>query len=69
MSTTELRTTSGFVSVGDADLWYEQRGQGPDVLLIAGLSDPVEAWELQLAGLSAGTGSPPSTTAAQGGHR
>jgi pimeloyl-ACP methyl ester carboxylesterase len=44
--------TTGFVDVGGAELWYEQRGEGPDVVLIAGLSDPVEAWELQLAGLS-----------------
>lgn len=39
----------------DTDLgriWVEQRGRGPDVLLIAGLSDPAEAWEAQLAGLS-----------------
>ena len=44
--------TTGFVDVGGQQLWFEQRGQGPDVLLIAGLSDPVEAWELQLEGLS-----------------
>ena len=44
--------TAGFVSVGDADLWVERRGGGPDVLLIAGLSDPVEAWTFQLEGLS-----------------
>jgi pimeloyl-ACP methyl ester carboxylesterase len=44
--------TSGFAPVGDAELWYEQRGEGPDVLLIAGLTDPAEAWEPQLAGLS-----------------
>jgi pimeloyl-ACP methyl ester carboxylesterase len=44
--------TTGFVDVGGAELWYEQRGEGPDVVLLAGLSDPVEAWELQLAGLS-----------------
>lgn len=44
--------TTGFVDVGGAELWYEQRGQGPDVVLIGGLSDPAESWELQLAGLS-----------------
>ena len=43
---------SGFASVGEVELWYEQRGEGPDVLLVAGLTDPVEAWEAQLAGLS-----------------
>jgi len=40
------------IKSGDRELWVERRGQGPDVLLIAGLSDPVEAWELQLSGLS-----------------
>jgi pimeloyl-ACP methyl ester carboxylesterase len=44
--------TAGPVAVGDAELWVERRGEGPDVLLIAGLSDPVEAWEPQLEGLS-----------------
>ena len=48
----EITTTSGFVDVGGAELWYEQRGEGPDVVLIGGLSDPVESWELQLGGLS-----------------
>ncbi|MEV8535187.1 alpha/beta fold hydrolase [Streptomyces sp. NPDC051211] len=33
-------------------IWAESRGQGPDVLLIAGLSDPAEAWQAQLDGLS-----------------
>ena len=53
MSSTDLtHVTSGHVRAGDVELWYEQRGEGPDVLLIGGLSDPVESWELQLAGLS-----------------
>jgi pimeloyl-ACP methyl ester carboxylesterase len=53
MSTTELpAATSGHVRAGDVDLWYEQRGRGPDVLLIGGLSDTVESWGPQLAGLS-----------------
>jgi pimeloyl-ACP methyl ester carboxylesterase len=51
-----IRTMSearrGRVSAGEVELWVEQRGTGPDVLLIAGLSDPAEAWEFQLAGLS-----------------
>jgi pimeloyl-ACP methyl ester carboxylesterase len=34
------------------DIWIDTRGDGPDVLLIAGLSDPAEAWEAQLEGLS-----------------
>jgi pimeloyl-ACP methyl ester carboxylesterase len=45
-------TTSGPISAGDVELWVEQRGTGPDVLLIAGLSDPVEAWTFQLDGLA-----------------
>lgn len=49
--TTET-TTAGFAAVGDTKIWFEQRGVGPDVVLIAGLSDPVEAWEPQLASLS-----------------
>jgi pimeloyl-ACP methyl ester carboxylesterase len=35
-------------------LYVEQRGTGPDVLLIAGLGDPLEAWQAQLDGLSDG---------------
>lgn len=35
-----------------AGLWVERRGDGPDVLLIAGLSDPAEAWQFQLDGLA-----------------
>jgi pimeloyl-ACP methyl ester carboxylesterase len=49
---TMTHTPNGFVRAGDVELWFEQRGDGPDVLLIAGLTDPVEAWEAQLAGLS-----------------
>jgi len=30
----------------------EQRGSGPDVLLLAGLGDPLEVWQAQLDGLS-----------------
>lgn len=40
------------VDVGDGELWVEQRGDGPDVLLIAGLGDPLEVWSEQLDGLS-----------------
>ena len=42
----------GLLDVGDVELWVEQRGEGPDVLLIAGLSDPAEAWTPQLDGLA-----------------
>ena len=34
------------------ELYMVRRGQGPDILLIAGLTDPAEAWELQLEGLA-----------------
>jgi pimeloyl-ACP methyl ester carboxylesterase len=34
------------------ELWIDTRGNGSDVLLIAGLSDPAEAWTEQLEGLS-----------------
>jgi len=45
-------SSSGFISAGDVELWFERRGDGPDVLLIAGLSDPAEAWTFQLDGLA-----------------
>ena len=35
-----------------SELYITRRGQGPDVLLIAGLTDPAEAWDLQLEGLA-----------------
>jgi pimeloyl-ACP methyl ester carboxylesterase len=38
--------------LGELDLWFERRGTGPDVLLIAGLGDPIEAWGAQLDGLA-----------------
>lgn len=34
------------------DLWVEQYGEGPDVLLIGGLGDTVESWQFQLDGLA-----------------
>jgi pimeloyl-ACP methyl ester carboxylesterase len=40
------------VKAGDVELWVERRGQGPEVLLIAGLGDPAEAWQPQLEGLA-----------------
>jgi pimeloyl-ACP methyl ester carboxylesterase len=46
------RNWSGAIDVGDAELWVEQRGDGPDVLLLAGLSDPAEAWTFQLDALA-----------------
>jgi hypothetical protein len=52
ISNTSISTGTGHVSAGDVDLWVERRGAGPDVLLIAGLSDPAEAWTFQLEGLA-----------------
>jgi pimeloyl-ACP methyl ester carboxylesterase len=40
------------VRVGDLDIWTEQVGQGPDVLLIGGGGDTVESWQFQLDGLA-----------------
>jgi pimeloyl-ACP methyl ester carboxylesterase len=37
---------------GDLNMWVERQGTGPDVLLIAGLGDPAEAWQFQLDGLA-----------------
>jgi pimeloyl-ACP methyl ester carboxylesterase len=34
------------------DLWVEQQGSGPAVLLLAGLGDPAEVWRPQLDGLA-----------------
>ena len=54
MSTTTTTTsnTTGPIAAGDVELYVDQRGSGPDVLLIAGLSDPAEAWTFQLDGLA-----------------
>jgi pimeloyl-ACP methyl ester carboxylesterase len=40
------------VRAADLDIWTEQVGQGPDVLLIGGLGDTVESWQFQLDGLA-----------------
>ncbi|MEV6313808.1 alpha/beta fold hydrolase [Streptomyces sp. NPDC051776] len=37
---------------GELDIWIEQAGTGPDVLLIGGLGDTCESWQFQLDGLS-----------------
>jgi pimeloyl-ACP methyl ester carboxylesterase len=47
--TTDIR---GFVTAGDLEIYVEQVGQGPDVLLIGGLGDTVESWQYQLDGLA-----------------
>ncbi|MFF9219706.1 alpha/beta fold hydrolase [Streptomyces viridosporus] len=40
------------INAGGVDIWFERRGRGPDVLLIAGLGDPAEAWQSQFDGLA-----------------
>jgi 3-oxoadipate enol-lactonase len=43
---------SRHVRAADLDIWTEQVGEGPDVLLIGGLGDTVESWQFQLDGLA-----------------
>src|SRR3712207_439557 len=53
MSTSFATTDhSGHVHANGTDLYAVRRGTGPDVLLIAGLGDPWEAWLAQVDGLS-----------------
>jgi pimeloyl-ACP methyl ester carboxylesterase len=40
------------VGAGGLDIWTEQVGGGPDVLLIGGAGDTVESWQFQLDGLA-----------------
>jgi pimeloyl-ACP methyl ester carboxylesterase len=40
------------VTANDLEIYVEQEGQGPDVLLIGGLGDTVESWQFQLDGLA-----------------
>ncbi|EMY34113.1 putative hydrolase or acyltransferase of alpha/beta superfamily protein [Arthrobacter crystallopoietes BAB-32] len=40
------------VQAGELQIWTEQVGDGPDVLLIGGLGDTVESWQFQLDGLA-----------------
>jgi 3-oxoadipate enol-lactonase len=40
------------VSANDLEIYVDQVGQGPDVLLIGGLGDTVESWQFQLDGLA-----------------
>jgi 3-oxoadipate enol-lactonase len=42
----------GHVRADDLEIWTEQVGEGPDVLLIGGLGDTVESWQFQLDGLA-----------------
>jgi 3-oxoadipate enol-lactonase len=51
--TDRRRTRMGqHVRAGDLDIWIEQVGQGPNVLLIGGLGDTVESWQFQLDALA-----------------
>jgi 3-oxoadipate enol-lactonase len=43
---------SGYLRAGELDVWTEQVGAGADVLLLGGLGDTVESWQLQLDGLA-----------------
>jgi 3-oxoadipate enol-lactonase len=52
MTTTTTSETGRFVTVDGLDIYYEQVGQGADVLLIGGLGDTVESWQFQLEGLA-----------------
>jgi pimeloyl-ACP methyl ester carboxylesterase len=40
------------IRANDLDVWIEQVGSGPDVLLIGGAGDTVESWQFQLDGLA-----------------
>ncbi|MEA2379393.1 MAG: hypothetical protein QOD13_3300 [Thermoleophilaceae bacterium] len=40
------------ITAADAEVWVESRGDGPEVLFIAGLGDPAETWKAQLQGLA-----------------
>jgi pimeloyl-ACP methyl ester carboxylesterase len=40
------------IRAGELEIWTEQVGEGPDVLLIGGLGDTVESWQFQLDGLA-----------------
>src|SRR5688500_18220046 len=52
MIETKDSTTSQMVSANGIEIYVEQVGQGPDVLLIGGLGDTVESWQFQLDGLA-----------------
>jgi pimeloyl-ACP methyl ester carboxylesterase len=42
----------GLIAANGLDIYVEQVGAGPDVLLIGGLGDTVESWQFQLDGLA-----------------
>ena len=49
---TTTTDTPGYVTTNYLDIYVEQVGRGPDVLLIGGLGDTVESWQFQLDGLA-----------------
>jgi pimeloyl-ACP methyl ester carboxylesterase len=49
---TSTATASRRVAANDLEIYVEQVGRGPDVLLIGGLGDTVESWQAQLDGLA-----------------
>jgi pimeloyl-ACP methyl ester carboxylesterase len=49
---TTATRTARTVEANDREIYVEQVGQGPDVLLIGGLGDTVEAWQFQLDGIA-----------------
>jgi 3-oxoadipate enol-lactonase len=40
------------ITANDLDIYVEQIGEGPDVLLVGGAGDTVESWQFQLDGLA-----------------
>jgi 3-oxoadipate enol-lactonase len=44
--------TAAPIHTGELEIYVQQVGQGPDVLLIGGLGDTVESWQFQLDGLA-----------------
>jgi pimeloyl-ACP methyl ester carboxylesterase len=47
-------TTAAPIHTGELEIYVQQVGRGPDVLLIGGLGDTVESWQFQLDGLADG---------------
>jgi pimeloyl-ACP methyl ester carboxylesterase len=52
MSITTATAYPQMVEANGLDIYADQVGQGPDVLLIGGLGDTVESWQFQLDGLA-----------------
>jgi pimeloyl-ACP methyl ester carboxylesterase len=52
MSITTAAVYPQMVEANGLEIYVDQVGQGPDVLLIGGLGDTVESWQFQLDGLA-----------------